>query len=78
MSAETPKEYDLSGVHGAEAFRDLPEGLKLQLVDGSIGEIVGNPHDGAIMILKILESPDAARVDTEETTFFTEVKGVVQ
>lgn len=78
MQVEIDKGYDLTGVHGAEVFRDLPEGLKLELEDGSIGEIIANAHDGAIVVLKILEAPDdASRVGTEETTFYTEVRGVV-
>ena len=39
---EIPKKYDLTGVHGAEVFRDLPEGLKLRMLDGSVVEILAN------------------------------------
>jgi len=75
---ETPKKYDLSGVHGAEVFRDLPEGLKLRMVDGSIVEIVANAHDGAVLIVKVLESTEnPGSVGSEDTIFFTDVKEVV-
>ena len=62
----------------AEVFRDLPEGLKLKLTDGALAEIVGNPRDGAILLLKILEHPnDPSRVGGEEAVFYTDVKEVV-
>jgi hypothetical protein len=71
--------YDLTGVHGAEVFRDLPDGVKLSLADGAIGEIIANAHDGAIVILRIVDSPkDPSRVGTEETVFYTEVNDVVE
>lgn len=70
----TEKKYDLSGVHGAEVFRDLPDGAKLRMTNGAVGEIIGNPHDGAIMQLRFLEHPDPAMVGEEEFIFYTEVK----
>ena len=75
---ESSQQYDLAGVHGAEVFRDLPEGLKLRLTNGAIGEIIGNPHDGAIIMLRIVEHPeDPSKVGEEEFVFYTDVKGVV-
>jgi hypothetical protein len=72
---ESSKKYDLSGVHGAEVFRDLPDGAKLRMTDGRVGEIIGNPHDGAIMMLKIIENPnDPTKVGEEEYVFYTEVR----
>ena len=72
------REYDLTGVHGAEEFRDLEEGLKLKLTGGAIAEIVGNPHDGAVLIVRILESPeDPSRVGAEEAIFYPDVQGVL-
>lgn len=71
--------YDLTGVHGAEVFRDLPLGVKLLLTDGATGEIVANAGDGAIVILKIVDDPkNPGRVGTEETVFYTEVKDAVE
>ncbi len=70
--------YDLSGVDGARVFRDLPEGIRLQLDDGSVVEIVGNPRDGANVVARIIECPaDPSRVDEEDVVYYTEVKGVV-
>jgi hypothetical protein len=76
---ESSKKYDLSGVHGAEVFRDLPEGLKLRLASGAIGEIIGNPHDGAILQIRIVEHPDdPSKVGEEEFIFYPDVKEVVE
>ena len=50
------KEYDLSGPNGAVVFRNLPEGLKVRLTNGALGEITGNPHDGAYLWVRILEN----------------------
>lgn len=72
------KKYDLSGVHGAEVFRDLPIGLKIKMTNGSIGEIVGNPHDGGFVLVRMLEDPaDPSKVGEEEAVFYTDVEEVV-
>ena len=71
------KEYDLSGPNGAVVFRDLPEGLKVRLTNGALGEITGNPHDGAYLLVRILENPaDPSRVGNDELVFFNDVKEV--
>jgi hypothetical protein len=76
--AESSKKYDLSGVHGAEVFRDLAEGLQIRLANGAIGEIIGNPHDGAILQIKIVEDAnDPSRVGEEEYVFYPDVKEVL-
>ena len=76
--AESSKKYDLSGVHGAEVFRDLAEGLQIRLANGSIGEIIGNPHDGAILQIKIVEDAnDPSRIGEEEYVFYPDVKEVL-
>ena len=76
---ESSNKYDLTGVHGAEVFRDLPEGLKIRLSDGALGEIVGNPRDGAILMIKVIEdAANQARVGSEEAVFYTDVKDVVE
>ena len=76
--AETPKKYDLWGVHGAETFRDLPLGMKLRMADESVVEIVGNPHDGAVMVVKVIESQASpSSVGEEQTIFFADVSEVI-
>ena len=75
---ESPKQYDLSGIHGAEVFRDLTEGLKIRLTNGALAEIVGNPRNGAILLIKILEHPeDPSKVGDEEAVFYPDVREVV-
>jgi len=48
------------------------------MTDGSIVEIVGNAHDGAVLVVKILENDkNPASVGEEETIFFPDVKEVI-
>ncbi len=83
MSEETketvyPSSADLKGVHAAQIFRDLPEGLQLGLIEGAKAEIVTNPGDGCYLLLKILENPaDQSRVGTEEIVYFTDVTEIL-
>ncbi len=75
---ETSKKYDLTGINGAQTFRDLPEGLKIKFTNGAIGEIVGNPRDGAYLLVRFLEHPeDPSKVGEEEVVYMAEVEGVV-
>lgn len=75
---ESSKKYDLSGVHGAEVFRDLEEGLKVRIDTGAVGEIIGNPHDGGFLLVKIVENEkDPSSIGNEEYVYFQEVKEVV-
>jgi hypothetical protein len=71
------KEYDLSGPNGAVVYRNLPEGLKVRLTNGALGEITGNPHDGAYLLVRIMEnSADPSKVGNDEIVFFSDVKEV--
>jgi len=75
---ETSKRYDLTGVHGADVFRNLPEGLKLRMVSGAIVEIVENARNGAILFVRVVENEaKPSSVGDEEYVFFTDVKEVV-
>ena len=75
---EPSKQYDLTGVHGAEVFRDLPEGLRLRMVSGAIVEIVENARNGAILVVRVVENEvNPSSVGDEEYVFFTDVKEVV-
>ena len=74
---ESTKKYNIGGVHGAETFRDLPLGVKITMTSGMVGEIIGNPHDGAVMMIRITDYPDnPSRVGEEEYIFYTEVTEV--
>jgi hypothetical protein len=67
--------YDLSGQHGAETFRSLPEGTRLTLLNGAVGEITANAGDGGFVLVKFLEHPkDPSKVGEEEYVFFNEVR----
>jgi len=69
------KNYDLSGQHGAEAFRSLPEGTRLVLLNGATGEITANAGDGGYVLVRFLSYPqDPSRVGVEEYVFFNEVR----
>jgi len=69
------KKYDISGQHGAETFRMLPEGVKITLINGSSGEILANPGDGGFVLVKWLaHTVDPSKVGEEEYVFFNEVR----
>jgi hypothetical protein len=69
------KKYDLSGQHGAEVYRGLPEGTRITLLNGAVGEIVANPGDGGYILVKFLEHPDdPSKVGEEDYVFFNEVR----
>ena len=72
------KRYDLAGQHGAEAFRTLPEGVTVILLNGASGEVIGNPGDGGFVLVKWLEHPqEPSKVGEEEYVFFNEVREAV-
>ena len=73
------KQYDLTGVHGAEVFRDLPEGANLRMVDGHIVEIVENARNGANLLVRVVENEDnPSSVGEDEFVFFADVKEAVE
>jgi len=74
---ETGKKYDLSGVNGAAVFRDLPLGINLRMTDGALVKILANAHDGAVLIVEVLEAGSLlTEVGSEETIFYADVKDV--
>ncbi len=73
--AET-SQYDLSGPGGIDVWRNLPEGAKITLLNGAVGEVVANPHDGGWVLVRFEEHPqDPSKVGQEEYVMFNEVKG---
>ncbi len=72
-----PTTYDLSGPDGVKVFTNLPEGTKVTLTDGAVGNIVANPHDGGWIQVKFTEHPDQSLVGAEEFVFFNQVKSAV-
>ena len=79
MQWKTSDKYDLTGVHGAEVFRDLPEGTKLRMEDGHIVEILENARNGANLLVRVVENEsNPSSVGEEEFVFFTDVKEAVE
>jgi len=71
--------YDLTGVHGAEAFRDLPEGATLRMTDGHIVEIIENARNGTNLLVKVVENEASpSSVGEEEFVFFADVQEAVE
>jgi hypothetical protein len=69
------KKYDLSGQHGAETFRGLPEGTRVTLLNGAVGEITANAGDGGYILVRFLDHPkDPSKVGEEDFVFFNEVR----
>jgi hypothetical protein len=68
------KQYDLAGQGGIQEFTNLPEGTKLTLTNGAVGEVTANPNDGAYVLVKFQEHPDSSKVGEEVFVFFNEVK----
>jgi hypothetical protein len=69
------RKYDLSGQHGAEAFRTLPEGTRITLLNGAVGEVTANAGDGGYVLVRFVSHPqDASKVGEEEYVFFNEVR----
>lgn len=72
--AET-KQYDLTGKGGIDVWRNLPEGTKITLLTGAVGELTANPRDGGWVLVKWQEHPlDPSKVGQEEYVMFNEVK----
>jgi hypothetical protein len=67
--------YDLAGPNGIDVWRNLPEGTKLTLLNGAVGEVTANPRDGGWIMVKFLEHPqDPSKVGQEEFVLFNEVR----
>jgi len=69
------KQYNLTGQGGIDVWRNLPEGTKISLNNGAVGEITANPRDGGWLLVKFQEHPDPAKVGEEVYVMFNEVKG---
>jgi hypothetical protein len=60
----------------SKEFRELPPGARVELKRGATAEVVGNPGDGAWLLVRIVEAPaDPSEVGSEELVFFTDVAG---
>jgi hypothetical protein len=68
---------EIGSVNDALLIREMPEGTKLRLRNGSVCEITGNPRDGGWLFVKVLEHEDAAKVGTEDMVYCIDVVAVV-
>ncbi len=69
---------DLESSNAALIYRDLPVGARVKRKDGAILEVTGNPHDGAWLLVRVVEDPnEPSRVGQEDMVFFTDVEAVV-
>ena len=69
---------DLESSNAALIYRDLPVGARVKRKDGAILEVTGNPHDGAWLLVRVVEDPNnPASVGQEDMVFFTDVEAVV-
>ena len=60
---------------GGMFVRDMAEGTKLKLSDGSTVEILSNANDGGWVFARYIESPsDPSLVGTEDWVFFGDVR----
>ena len=66
--------YNLKGQGGIKVWTNLPDGIKLTLINGAIGEVIANPHDGGWIQVKFLKHPQESLVGAEEFVFFNEVE----
>ena len=69
---------DLKSNNAALIYRDLPVGARVKRRDGAILEVTGNPHDGAWLLIRVVEDPnEPSSVGQEDMVFFTDVEAVV-
>jgi hypothetical protein len=68
------KKYDLTGQGGIQVWTNLPEGTKITLDNGGVGEVTANPRDGNWVLVKFSAHPDPSKIGQEEYVMFNEVK----
>jgi hypothetical protein len=57
---------------------DIPEGAKIKLSGGAVAEVVGNPRDGAWLLVRFIENADdPSKVGEEDMVFFSDVEALV-
>ncbi len=77
-NSQSSSSNDLTSSSAAFVFRDLPVGAKVRLTNGAVGEITGNPRDGAWLLIRFVEhAEDPSRVGLDDMVFFEDVAAVV-
>ena len=74
--AESRRGYDPNSTEAAFEYLGLQPGAKVQLKNGAVAEVTGNPGDGCWLLVRFVEYPqEPSRVGQEDMVFFTEVVG---
>ena len=72
---QSRRAYDPNSTEAAFAYRDLPVGARVKLTNGAVAEVIGNPRDGAWLLIRFVEHPqEPSRVGEEDMVFFTDVE----
>jgi hypothetical protein len=68
---------DAGDANSALMFRGLPIGARVQLRDGRVGSVTGNPGDGAWLFVDIVDPADGPQaIDRSAMVFCTEIVGL--
>jgi hypothetical protein len=74
LVSDKPEALSRSHETDSVSYRELPTGTSIELRDGTVAEVTGNPQDGVWLLVKILDCPsDPSRVGADEMVFFTDV-----
>ena len=75
---ETQK-YEIGGQGGIQVWTGLPVGTTLTLLNGAVGTITANPHDGGWVQAEFHDYPsDPSKVGSQEFVFFNEVRSATR
>ena len=75
---ETQK-YEIGGKGGIKVWTGLPVGTTVTLLNGAVGTITANPHDGGYVQVDWQEHPiDPSKVGKQEFVFFNEVQSATR
>jgi hypothetical protein len=73
-----PRAEDQMRIDDTVILRDIPVGARIRLRSGAIGEVTGNPQDGAWIFLRYVEAPaDPSKVGEDDMVFCTDVTAVL-
>jgi hypothetical protein len=73
------EKYDLTGIRGAENFRELEAGLLLELEDGAVVELTDNARDGVVVVGRVVRADrQPERVGEEAVVFYKDVRRVIE
>jgi hypothetical protein len=74
---------DLNASNAAFTYRDMPVGTKVKMTErepwnGAVGQVTGNPGDGAWLLIKWVEYPgQEGKVGSDDMVFFMDVDAIL-